>query len=69
MDRVCKVMQDTVQNCAWQTTRRLAKPGRVKQIERPCGRSHNGQVSEFAELNHFREPQKAGYMSKPHDGA
>ena len=26
--------------------------------------SHNGQVSEFAELNHFREPQKAGDMSK-----
>ena len=25
-------------------------------------RSHNGQVSEFAELNHFRDPQKAGDM-------
>ena len=67
VDRVCKVIPDTVRNCAWQRTRLLVKPGRVKQIERPCGRSHNGQVSEFAELNHFREPKKAGDMSKLHD--
>ena len=64
VDRVCKVMPDTVRNCAWRATRRLVRSGRVKQIERPCGRSHNDQVSEFAELNHFREPQKAGDMSK-----
>ena len=30
---VCKVMPDTVRNCAWQMTRRFARPGRVKQIE------------------------------------
>ena len=63
-------MPDTVRICAWQITRRLVKPdrvkpGRVKQIERPCGR--NGQVLEFAELNHSRDPQKAGDMSKLHD--
>ena len=51
VERVCKVMQDTVRNSA------------RKQVERPCGRSHNGQASEFIELNHFREPQKAGEWS------
>ena len=63
VERVSKVMPDTVRNCAWHITRRLAGPGRMKQAERPCGRSHNGQVSEFTELNHFREPQKAGEWS------
>ena len=60
VERICKMMPDTVRNCAWQITRRLARPGRMKQVKRPCGRSHNGQVSEFTELNHFKEPQKAG---------
>ena len=27
VERVCKVMPDTVRNCAWQITRRLARPG------------------------------------------
>ena len=63
VERVCKVMPDTVRNCAWQITRRLARPGRMKLVERPCGRLRNGQVSEFTELNHFREPQKAGEWS------
>ena len=63
VERVCKVMPDTVRNCAWQITRRLARPGRMKQIERPCGRPHNGQVSKFTELNHIREPQKADEWS------
>ena len=58
VERVCKKMPDTVRNCAWQIPRRLAWPGRVKQIESPCGRPRYGQVSEFTELNHFREPQK-----------
>ena len=35
----------------------------MKQVERPCGRSHNGHVSEFTESNYFREPQKAGEWS------
>ena len=63
VERVCKMMPDTVRNCAWQKTRRLARPGRVEQIERPCGRLRNGQMSEFTELNHFREPQKVGEWS------
>ena len=53
-------MPDRMRNCAWQITRRLARPGR---IERPCGRLRNGQVSEFAEMSLFREPQKAGECS------
>ena len=43
-------------NCAWQITRRLAKPGRAKQNEAPC--RHNGQVSEFTKMNHPTEPQE-----------
>ena len=62
VERVCKVMPDTVRNCAWQTTCRLARPGRMKH-ERLCGRPHNGQVSEFTELNHFRKPQNADEWS------
>ena len=33
MERVCKVMPHTVRNCAWQITRRLARPGRAEQKE------------------------------------
>ena len=63
VERVCKVMPDTVRNCTWQITRCLARPGRMKHVERPCGRARNGQVSEFTEMSHFREPQKAGECS------
>ena len=67
VERVCKVMPDTLRNCAWQITRRFARPGRVKHVERPCERLRSGQVSEFTELDHFRAPQKDGDMSKLHD--
>ena len=63
VERICKVMPDTVCNCAWHTSRRLARPGRVKHVERPCGRLRNCQESEFTEMSHFREPQKAGECS------
>ena len=43
VERVCKVMPDTVRNCARQITRRRARPGRMKHVERPCGRVRNGQ--------------------------
>ena len=33
----------------------------MKHVERPCGRLRNGQVSEFTEMSHFKEPQKAGH--------
>ena len=38
-----------------------------KQIERLRGRPHNGQVSEFAEVNHFRDTQKAADMLTLYD--
>ena len=63
VERVYKVMPDRMRNCAWQITRRLARPGRMKHVERPCGRLRNGQVSEFTEMSHFRGPQKAGECS------
>ena len=53
VERVCKVMPDTVRNCAWQTSRRFARPGRAKQNE--ASRRHNGQVSEFTKMNHFTD--------------
>ena len=34
----------------------------MKHVERPCG-LRNGQVSEFTEMSHFREPQKASECS------
>ena len=55
VERVCKVMPDTVCNCAWQTSRRLARPGRAKQNE--ASRRHNGQVSEFTKMNHFMDDE------------
>ena len=64
VERVCKVMPDTVRNCAWQISRRLARPGRMKHVERSCGRARNGQVPEFTEMSHFREPQKAGECNR-----
>ena len=63
VERVFKVMPDRMRNCAWQITRRLTRHGRMKHVERPCGRLHNGQMSEFTEMSHFREPQKAGESS------
>ena len=53
VERICKVMPDTVCNCAWQTSRRLARPGRAKQNE--ASRRHNGQVSKFTKMNHFTD--------------
>ena len=53
VERVCKVMPDTVCNCAWQTSRRLARPGRAKQNE--ASHRHNGQVSKFTKMNHFTD--------------
>ena len=53
VERVYKVMPDTVFNCAWQTSRRLARPGRAKQNE--ASHRHNGQVSKFTKMNHFTD--------------
>ena len=53
VERVCKVMPDTVRNCAWKTSRRLARPGRAKQNE--ASRRHNGHVSKFTKMDHFTD--------------
>ena len=53
VERVCKVMPGTVWNCAWQISRRLARPGRAKQNK--ASRRHNGQVSKFTKMNHFMD--------------
>ena len=56
----CDARQDA-KLCVGNNTPR--RPGRMKHVERPCGRPRNGQVSEFTKLSHFREPQKAGECS------
>ena len=53
VERVCKVMPDTVRHCAWQIPLCLARPGRAKQNE--ASRRHNGQVSKFTKMNHFTD--------------
>ena len=60
VERVCKV---TVRTCAWQITRRLARPGTATQNEASRRQLHNGQVSEFIKMNHSTEPQEDGEWS------
>ena len=62
-----KVLPVVMRHCAWQITHRHVRTDTKKQIERPLGRPHSGQVSDFAEVNHFRDPQKAADMSKLND--
>ena len=56
-----------VRHCAWQITHRHVRSDGKKQIERLPRRPLNSQVSEFAEVNHFRDPQKAADKSKLYD--
>ena len=56
VERVCKVMPDTVRNCAWQRSLRLARSGRAKQNE--ASRRHNGQVSKFTKMNQFTDGER-----------
>ena len=58
VERVCKVMPDTVRNCAWKTSRRFARSGRAKQNE--ASRRHSGHVSKFTKMNQFH-----GWRVKP----
>ena len=53
-----------VKNPVCNTPKASVRPDWKKQIERLHGRPHNGQESEFAQVNHFGDPQKAGNMSK-----
>ena len=62
-----KELPVVVRHCAWQITHRHVRSDGKEQIERLRRRPHNGQVTEFAEVNHFSDPQKAADMSKLHD--
>ena len=59
LDPDYKVLPVVVRHCAWRITHRRVRSNGKKQTERLRGRPHNGQVSEFTEVNHFRHPQKA----------
>ena len=48
-------------------THRHVRSDGKKQIERLRRRPHNGQVSDFAEVIHFRDPQKTAGTSKLYD--
>ena len=56
-----------VRLCACQITHLHVRSDGKKQIERLRERPPNNQVAEFAELNHFRDPQKAADTSKLYD--
>ena len=48
-------------------THRHVRSDGKKQIERLRGRPHNGLVPEFAEVNQFRDTQRAAGTSKQYD--
>ena len=54
-----EALSDTARNCAWQTTDSRVRSDGTEQNEKLRGR--------LAEVNHFRDPQKAGDMSKLYD--
>ena len=62
-----KVLPDAVRHSAWQMTQRHVRSDGKKQIERLRGRPTRGQVPEFAEVNHFRNTQRAANTSKLYD--
>ena len=63
MDLDYTVLPVAVRHTVWQITHRHVRSDGKKQIERLRGRPNNGQVSEFAEVNYFRDPQKAADTS------
>ena len=62
-----KVLPDAVRHCAWQMIHRHVRSDGKKQIERLRGRRSRGQVQEFAEVDHFRDTQRAASTSKLYD--
>ena len=58
------VLPDAARHCAWQMTHRHVRSDGKKQIERLRGRPSRGQVTEFDEVDHFRETQRAAGSSK-----
>ena len=56
-----------VRHCAWLIAHYQVKSDGNTPHERLRGRPHQGQVAEFAEVVHFRDPGKAADMPKLDD--
>ena len=56
-----------VRHCAWLITHYQVKSDGKTPYERLRGRPYQGQVAEFAEVVHFRDPGKAADMPKLDD--
>ena len=56
-----------VRHCAWLITHYQVKSDGKTPCERLRGRPDQGQVAEFAEVVHFRDPGKAADMPKLDD--
>ena len=62
-----KMLPFLVRRSAWQITHYQVKSDGKTPYERLRGRQHGGQVAEFAEVVHFRDPGKAADMPKLDD--
>ena len=51
-----KMLPFLVRHCAWLITHCQVKSDGKTPSERVSGRPHQGQVAEFAEVVHFRDP-------------
>ena len=56
-----------VRHCAWLIMHYQVKSGGKTAYERLRGRPYQGQVAEFAEVVHFRDPGKGADMPKLDD--
>ena len=59
-----KMLPYLVRHCAWLITHYQGKSDGKTPDERLRGRPYQGQVAEFAEVVHFRDPGKAADMPK-----
>ena len=62
-----KMLPFLVRHCAWLITHFQVKSVGRTPYERLRGRPYQGQVAEFAEVVHFRDPGKAADMPKLDD--
>ena len=62
-----KMLPFLVRHCAWLITHYQVKSDGKTPYERLRGRPYQGQVAEFAEVVHFRDPGKAADMPKLDD--
>ena len=62
MDLDHKMLPFLVRHCAWQITHHQVMSDGKTPYERFRGRPYQGQVAEFAEVEHFRDSEKAADM-------